>query len=266
MVRVFGGLGARLLAFGLALVLCAGAASAEPIEPQPITGGNLFGVFAANPTGEFGDVVTSEEQYWVVHLLEFAPSLYPGMLVPASFPAAFSAGELGLRDDNEFFFLGNLTGAPQHLLLSNSNPGETPSSAIGPPLHDILIEGSKNLLGAPGEPPVRLMSASAFWDLFEGAAITAQEFFGLKDSLGPNGPVSELVFGNFAADSGSEDLFGFDPPDRIGSLTGSPDSYSFTDAAGTTYNPIPEPTTLALVGGALVLGFGLRRRRNRRAA
>jgi hypothetical protein len=57
-------------------------------------------------------------------------------------------------------------------------------------------------------------------------------------------------------------LFGFDPPYAVGSFqfTGSLDSFSWTDGEGNTY-AVPEPSTLALMMGALALGYGLRRRR-----
>jgi len=260
---------ARVLGIVLALFVWTGAASADSIS-----GGDIFGVFANS--GSFSTEPGSEfEVYTIVHFVTFAPSPiseFPDMLVPEAFPASFFPAEYGFLPDSQFFFLGSLNGLggdPDHLLLGNSNPGSVPSSAVDEPLHSQLVAGAQALTDGL---PIGTMTAMEFWSLFDAGNPfgIADQFFGLTQ-FGPDGPVAQLS--DYAFEGGSEALFGFNPPYDLGSINGSVDDYSFTNAAGATFVPVPEPATLALMAGGRALGLGIRRRaqgcgirRGRRAA
>jgi len=248
--------GVRVLGIVLALFVCTGVASADSIS-----GGDLFGVFANS--GSFSTAAGSEfEAYTIVHFVTFAASPiseFPDMLVPEAFPAAFFPTDFGFLPDSQFFFLGSLNGLgadPDHLLLSNSNPGQVPSSAVDEPLHSQLVAGAQALTDGL---PIGTMTAADFWSLFdaENPFGIADQFFGMTQ-FGPDGPVSQLS--DYAWSDGSEALFGFNPPYQLGTINGSVYDYSFTNAAGATFTPVPEPSTLALMAGVLALGFGIRRR------
>jgi hypothetical protein len=254
------------------LVAAAFFVAAAEVRADSITGGDLFAVFAN--TGSFADGTNLAQNYTVVHFLTYAASPtseFPSPLVPLLYPASGFPARIPAVPGGEFFLIGSVAGAgdfPDHLLLSNSNPGKVPSDLFdkfegGDALHDALIAGAMGL--ATGV-PIYQVNAGAFWT---GMGVDPTDFFGLRAAIGNNGAIVNLRPGQSPlAAIGSEEVFGFSPPFSNGFLDflvfdGELDpNYVWTDGEGNARVavPIPEPATALLLLGALGAARLARRR------
>ncbi|MEE8106116.1 MAG: PEP-CTERM sorting domain-containing protein [Planctomycetota bacterium] len=257
----------RSLGVLMALVLSAGVASADPI-----TGGELYAVFAGG-----GAFTGASDSYIVTKFAAFdAGSDFPSGLTVSDFPAAGAGAVFDtVASGSEFFMLGWATsGSGDHLLVGTPGALSDPNA-----FQASLTTAAMGLGGLLGGGVAGTVASAAFW----GAG-------GLAD----DGPEDfDIPVGVMAATMGGENIFGFTFPVFAGMAdfeiltAGGGSMYGFVSYSGPVAAssgppgggvgpsaiggdppaailpppaPIPEPATLLLVAGAAA-GAAWRRKR-----
>jgi len=271
----------------IAVALFAPRASADTLTPENslylVISQNYaeFGTYDGSEDGESitGSVNLPENAqgrgltngYVVINFLAFTGGTYPGGLTAVVYEGLLSSLGLSIEElgGHQFFLLGSFE---EHLMLGAAMiPGNFPN-----PLPDDweagILAGLRNI-GALGESillPGGVVSVSddEFWGHFQEYAESEFSDVDFADLINPDGPfVGWQVYSSLdALGGGSENVFGFTDPLPIGLLTigevnGNPGG-TFT-SYNDLQNPVPEPSTLALLAGGLVVAA--RRRRKARA-
>lgn len=252
------------------------APTAYPLQGQPaeafgaVPGGQFFLLGSLNGDGESED-----------HLLISAEGVPPGQ-TPPNFvdPAGTSLHDDLIAGTNQLRLEGPVThGLAANDFWNENYAGGTAGRFFGLPgtgLNPILSLGTSSIEDGGSED---LFGYGPFASRLSRDDIDFLALFGrLKEcAKEERSKIRSLIFGSLVSDDWSWLRQQWVPNsfcacinpgtpregEFVGSLGGpSLQSLTFTNLDGRTFDtPVPEPTTLVLVSGALVVGFGIRRKR-----
>jgi hypothetical protein len=260
----------NLKLLGLALMLVVGLAGFARAD-------SVYLIVAED--GTFASTPSNEENYTIVNYATVLGGTYPW---PLDMAVAAAVEEFVFTPTTEFFFVGTMFDDPteeDHLLLGA--PGEAGTMVL-PFVNNIITdintatkgegEGTRYSPFPSGLGSFNSTDSDTFWDWFDaGEIFSSSDFVDVLDRGAPGSEVPFNVISNLADGEGVENIFGFcyslvqtvdgEPNGQLTWLYDSQTGRINKDGSEGLWKPIPEPGSLALMLGALLVAGAVWRRK-----